>query len=133
MNLPFAGALLPREAYTLMTEAPNAKLVDVRSRAEWDYVGRIPGSVEIEFLPYPGSQPNPGFLNQLKLQVQPDSLVMFICRSGQRSHNAAAMATRAGYASCFNVLEGFEGAKDNAQHRNTMGGWRVAGLPWFQS
>ena len=133
MNLPYQGALLPKEAYTLMTEAPNAKLVDVRSRAEWDYVGRMPGSVEIEFLPYPSSQPNPNFLNQLKAQVKPDSLVMFICRSGQRSHNAATMATQAGYSNCFNVLEGFEGAKDGAQHRNTIGGWRVAGLPWIQS
>ncbi|HUL40348.1 MAG TPA: rhodanese-like domain-containing protein [Burkholderiales bacterium] len=133
MNLPYAGALLPKEAYLLMTEAPNAKLVDVRSRAEWDWVGRVPGSVEIELLAYPGSQPNPNFLNQLKQQVKPDSLVMFICRSGQRSHNAAIVATQTGYESCFNVLEGFEGAKDSAQHRNTIGGWRVAGLPWVQN
>jgi rhodanese-related sulfurtransferase len=133
MSLPYAGALLPKEAYLLMTEAPNAKMVDVRSRAEWDYVGRIPGSVEIELLPYPSSYPNPNFLFQFKQQVKPDSLVMFICRSGQRSHNAAVMATQAGYSNCFNVLEGFEGAKDSAQHRNTMGGWRFAGLPWFQS
>ncbi len=132
MNLPYQGALLPREAYLLMTEAPNAKLVDVRSRAEWDWVGRIPGSVEIELLAYPGSQPNPNFLNQLKQQVKPDALALFICRSGHRSHNAAVMATQAGYSSCFNVLEGFEGDKDGAQHRNTMGGWRKAGLPWVQ-
>jgi rhodanese-related sulfurtransferase len=132
MNLPYQGALLPKEAYLLMTEAPNAKLVDVRSRAEWDWVGRIPGSVEIELLAYPGSQPNPNFLNQLKQQLKPDALVLFICRSGQRSHNAAVMATQAGYLSCFNVLEGFEGDKDGAQHRNTMGGWRKAGLPWVQ-
>ena len=132
MNLTYQGALLPMEAYRLMSEAPNAKLVDVRSRAEWDWVGRIPGSVEIEMLAYPGSQPNSNFLTQLKQQVKPDSLVMFICRSGQRSHNAAVMATQAGYSSCFNVLEGFEGDKDSAQHRNTIGGWRKAGLPWLQ-
>jgi len=133
MNLPYAGALLPREAYLLMTETANAKLVDVRSCAEWDWVGRVPGCVEIEWLAYPSSQPNPNFLNQLEQQVKLDSLVMFICRSGQRSHHAAIMATKAGYSSCFNVLEGFEGDKDSAQHRNTIGGWRVAGLPWVQS
>ena len=133
MNLTYQGALLPKEAYLLMTETPNAKLVDVRSRAEWDWVGRVPGSVDIELLAYPGSQPNPNFLNQLKQQVNPDALVLFICRSGHRSHTAAVMATQAGYSSCFNVLEGFEGDKDGAQHRNTMGGWRKAGLPWIQS
>ncbi|HYA19589.1 MAG TPA: rhodanese-like domain-containing protein [Burkholderiales bacterium] len=133
MNLPYAGALLPSEAHRLMTEVANAKLVDVRSRAEWDWVGRVPGSVELELLAYPGSQPNPNFLSQLKQQVKPDSLVIFMCRSGQRSHNAAILATQAGYSNCFNMLEGFEGAKDDSQHRNTMGGWRVAGLPWVQS
>jgi rhodanese-related sulfurtransferase len=132
MNLTYQGALLPKEAYQLMTEAPNAKLVDVRSRAEWDWVGRVPGAVEIELLAYPGMQPNPNFLNQLKQQVKPDALVLFMCRSGQRSHTAAVAATQAGYTTCFNVLEGFEGDKDSTQHRNTTGGWRKAGLPWVQ-
>jgi rhodanese-related sulfurtransferase len=88
--------------------------------------------VEIELLAYPGMQPNPNFLNQLQAQVKPDALVLFICRSGQRSHTAAVMATQTGYSTCFNVLEGFEGDKDSAQHRNTTGGWRKAGLPWVQ-
>ena len=132
MKLPYQGALTPGEAYQLMAEK-GAKLVDVRSRAEWDWVGRVPGSVEIELLTYPGMQPNPNFLNQLKQQVDPDSLVLFMCRSGQRSHTAALAASQAGYANCFNVLEGFEGDKDEANHRNSGGGWRAAGLPWIQS
>ena len=58
---------------------------------------------------------------------------MFICRSGLRSHHAAAAAAKAGFPQCFNVLEGFEGDKDASAHRNSKGGWRVAGLPWEQS
>ena len=59
MRLPYAGALLPTEAYELLQQAPGAKLIDVRSRAEWDFVGRVPGSVPIEWQTYPNSQPNP--------------------------------------------------------------------------
>lgn len=132
MNLPYEGALLPAEAYQLLQEAPSARLVDVRTRAEWDWVGRVPGAAEIEWLTYPGNQPNPYFLNQLQQQVDTESLVMFICRSGGRSHHAAALATQAGYADCYNVLEGFEGEKDASGHRNSVGGWRKAGLPWVQ-
>ena len=133
LGLPYGGALLPQEAYQLSREAPGAKIVDVRTRAELDWVGRIPGAVEIELLSYPGSRPNPGFLAALQQQVDKESLVMFICRSGGRSHNAAMLATQAGYTECYNVLEGFEGDKDASSHRGNVGGWRKAGLPWVQS
>jgi rhodanese-related sulfurtransferase len=132
MKLPYEGALLPSEAHELMQNAPAAKLVDVRTKAEWDWVGRIPEAVEVEWLSYPGNQPNSYFLNQLEQQVDKESLVMFICRSGGRSHQAAAAATRAGYPDCYNVLEGFEGDRDAQGHRNNLGGWRAAGLPWVQ-
>jgi rhodanese-related sulfurtransferase len=132
MGLPYAGALLPREAYQLLQDAAGARLVDVRSRAEWDWVGRIPGAVEIELLTYPGNRPNPAFLSELEEHVKKDLPVMFICRSGARSHNAALLAMQSGYTDCYNVLEGFEGDKDAQEHRNVTGGWRAAGLPWFQ-
>jgi rhodanese-related sulfurtransferase len=132
-GLGYAGALLPGEAHQILQQAPRAKLVDVRTRAEWDYVGRIPGAVEIELLTYPGNRPNPSFVAELERQVHRETLTMFICRSGGRSHNAATLATQAGYSECYNVLEGFEGDKDAAGHRNTKGGWRAAGLPWMQS
>ena len=61
LGLPYDGALTPREAYELLQQTPEAKLVDVRTRAELDWVGRIPGAVEIELLTYPGSRPNPEF------------------------------------------------------------------------
>lgn len=133
MGLPYEGALLPQEAYEVLQSAPGARLVDVRTHAEWDWVGRIPGAVEIELLTYPGSRPNPSFLAELEQQVDKEALVLFICRSGGRSHNAAQLAMQAGYTQCYNVLEGFEGDKDEAGRRNTKGGWRARGLPWTQS
>lgn len=132
-NLPYEGALLPKEAYQILQETPAAKLVDVRTRAEWDWVGVVPGAVQIEWQTYPGSAPNAHFLDELKGQVDKESLVMFMCRSGARSHQAALTATQAGYLDCYNVLQGFEGDKDAQSRRNTVGGWRAAGLPWKQS
>ena len=132
-KLSYEGALLPDEAYEIMQSAPKAKLVDVRTRAELDWVGRIPNAVEIEWATYPGMKPNPNFIAQLEQLVDKESLVMFICRSGARSHNAAAAATQAGYADCYNVLEGFEGDKDADEHRNVLNGWRACELPWEQS
>jgi len=132
-NLPYDGALLPAEAGELLAIAPGAKLIDVRTRAEWDWVGRIPGSVEIEWQTYPGAQPNAAFSQQLAGQVDKESLAMFLCRSGARSHAAAATAKQLGFTSVYNILEGFEGDKDATGHRNAVGGWRKAGLPWVQS
>ena len=131
MGLSYEGALSPQEAHALLQQS-GAKLVDVRSRAELDFVGRIPGSVEIEWKSYPGMLPNPDFVQQLTRQVPPDARVMFICRSGGRSHEAALAARQAGFKS-YNVLEGFEGDRDPSGHRNTIGGWRAARLPWLQS
>lgn len=132
-SLPYAGALTPAEAHELWQMAPGARLVDVRTHAERDWVGRIPGAVEIEWQSYPGNQPNPNFLAQLRHQVDREALVMFICRSGVRSSAAARAAGEAGYAESYNVLEGFEGDKDAKSQRNHIGGWRHAGLPWQQS
>src|SRR5690349_24068037 len=88
MKLPYAGALLPAEAYALLQQDPNAKLVDVRTQAEWEYVGHIPGTVLIEWNTYPNGQRNPAFLGELRAQVaNGDSPVMFLCRSGARSHH----------------------------------------------
>lgn len=133
LNLPYEGALTPAEANELMRSAPGAKLVDVRTRAEIDWVGRVPGAVEIEWATYPGMKQNTNFLTALEQQVNKESLVMFLCRSGHRSHNAAMVATQAGYTDCYNVLEGFEGDKSPRNQRNSLSGWRMAGLPWEQS
>ena len=129
-GLPYAGAVTPQEAYDIWKLAPGTQLVDVRTRAEWDWVGRIPGAEEIEWMSYPTNQPNSHFLAQLKHQVDPEALVMFICRSGVRSDKAASLAREAGYSAAYNVLEGFEGDKDANGHRGKTGGWRHSGLPW---
>jgi rhodanese-related sulfurtransferase len=133
MDLPYEGALLPTEALTFLQENSGARLVDVRSKAEWSWVGRIPGAVEIEWLFFPSMQANPDFLEHLSLKVPKESPVMFICRSGVRSNQAAIAALESGYVNCFNVLEGFEGDKDSNGHRGVQGGWKAAGLPWVQS
>ena len=133
LNLPYEGALHPDEAHEILQSAPGAKLVDVRSRAELDWVGHVEHSVDIEWAIYPGMRPNPHFLTQLEQQVDKEALVIFLCRSGVRSHHAAAAATKAGYSDCYNVLEGFEGGMNDDKHRNTVGGWRAEGLPWEQS
>ena len=130
LKLPYAGALLPDEACALMQA--GAKLVDVRTEAELQYVGSVPGSETIEWNTYPEGERNPDFLKQLAGAVKKDEPVMFLCRSGARSHHAAIAATQAGWQEAYNILEGFEGDKDAAGHRNTVGGWRKAGLPWIQ-
>lgn len=130
LKLPYAGALLPKEAHALM-EA-GAKLVDVRTKAELEWVGRVPGALTVEWTTWPGGSPNAEFVRQLEAQLSKDAQLMFLCRSGGRSHTAAATAAKAGYPESYNVLEGFEGDKDSQGHRNTSGGWRVAGLPWIQ-
>jgi len=131
-KLAYEGEVSPTEAYELLQKAPGAKLIDVRTRAEWDYVGRIPGAIEIEWQLYPEGKPNPQFVQQLKQQVDPEALVLFICRSGARSHNAAIAAAAAGYTQSYNVIDGFEGRKDANNHRNAVDGWRFSGLPWYQ-
>jgi rhodanese-related sulfurtransferase len=130
LKLPYAGALTPAEAFALMQA--GAKLVDVRTKPELLFVGRVPASVLVEWQTYPGNERNPEFLNQLSEAAEPADTVMFMCRSGGRSHAAAAAAAQAGFPDSYNVLEGFEGDKDAEQHRNTVGGWRKAGLPWVQ-
>jgi rhodanese-related sulfurtransferase len=131
MKLPYAGAVTPAEAHALMKA--GAALVDVRTTAERHFVGSVPGSEPIEWTTYPKGERNPTFLEQLEEAAAKDSPVLFLCRSGVRSHNAAIAATEAGWKEAYNILEGFEGDKDPEQHRGHVGGWRKAGLPWIQS
>jgi rhodanese-related sulfurtransferase len=133
LKLPYEGALTPAEAHELLQLAPAARLVDVRTRAELDWVGRVPGAIEIEWQDYPAKQLNVHFVQTLKHSVVTESLLIFLCRSGQRSSAAAKAATEAGFPDCYNILEGFEGNTDANGQRNRSGGWRAAGLPWNQS
>lgn len=132
MGLPYKGALLPAEAIALLRAKPETRLVDVRCKAELDWVGRIPGAIEIELSSYPGMQPNPDFVDQLAARITDDATLMFICRSGNRSDHAATIMSQNGFPNCYNILEGFEGDKDESGHRGRKNGWKAAGLPWVQ-
>lgn len=135
-NLIYSGALTPQEAWRIWhgdLRMPHAFLVDVRTQAELDFVGRIPGAIEIEWIGYPERKINPRFIQQLEQETEPDATLLFICRSGGRSHEAATLATQLGFNACYNVLEGFEGDRDKHGQRGRINGWRFAGLPWVQS
>ncbi len=138
--MPYAGDLTPTQAFDLLAERADAVLVDVRTRAEWSYVGTPDLSglgkrvALVEWVTFPDGVPNPSFLDDLvRSGVQPGAPVVFLCRSGVRSVAAANAATAAGFGPVFNVLEGFEGQLDGGKHRGTTGGWKAAGLPWAQS
>lgn len=133
-GLPYAGAVTPQEAYALLQADPQVRLIDVRTQAERDWVGRVtlPDSQHhaVQWSLYPGGTPNPAFMEQLAQVAQPDDVLLFLCRSGVRSRNAAKLATENGYALCFDILEGFEGDRDDQGHRKTLAGWCKGGLPW---
>jgi rhodanese-related sulfurtransferase len=131
-HLPYRGALTPAEAHALLVRG-QARIVDVRTRFEAEYVGRIPETPLIEWRQIGSPEPNPEFLAELAKLGDKNTNYLFLCRSGVRSHAAAILATEAGYAGAFNILEGFEGDLDEHRQRGTKSGWRYAGLPWIQS
>jgi rhodanese-related sulfurtransferase len=123
---------------------PGATLIDVRTAAEWNYVGLPDVSAlgahlqRVEWQSFPSGVVNPAFVETLKSTLSKqgaseDAPLFFICRSGARSASAAAAMTAAGYARCYNVAGGFEGPRDAEGHRGTVEGWKAAGLPWVQS
>ena len=132
---PYAGAVTPEEAYALLQLDASVKLVDVRTNAERDWVGRVDLAdtqhAAVQWATYPGGVPNPDFLAQLASQAGKDEVLLFLCRSGVRSRHAAKLATENGYTNCYDILEGFEGDKDADGHRKQVGGWCKAGLPWL--
>ena len=135
-SLPYAGALLPEDAYALLQENTEVVLVDVRTNAERDWVGRVAiNDIQhhaVQWSLYPGGTPNPEFMEQLQTAVpNKESVIVFLCRSGVRSRHAAKLATENGYTACFDILQGFEGDKDHHGHRKTVGGWCSANLPWL--
>ncbi|WP_250451002.1 rhodanese-like domain-containing protein [Caballeronia sp. ATUFL_M2_KS44] len=134
-SLSYAGALLPAEAFELLQLEPNARLVDVRTRAELDWVGRpaINGEqyAHVEWIRYPGSVPNAEFIEQLRQIATPDTPILFLCRSAARSKLAAVAAQKEGFKNAYDLLEGFEGDKDGQGHRKTVSGWCFRGLPWM--
>lgn len=135
LDQPYAGAVTPQEAYALLQGDPKVKLVDVRTNAERDWIGRVTipplQHAAVEWSTWPGGVPNAAFADQLAQVAAPDEVLLFLCRSGVRSRHAARVATEHGFAESFDILEGFEGDKDTEGHRKTVGGWCKAGLPWM--
>lgn len=129
-HLPYAGAVTPHQAFELLQRDPATVLVDVRSRAELELVGRVPQATHIEWAFYPGMVANPEFAAQLQAQIDKDLTVIFMCRTGGRSHNAAVLAQQLGYSKAYNMLQGFEGDANELKQRTLINGWKHAGLPW---
>lgn len=129
-SLSYAGAVTPREAFDILQENPEVQLVDVRTQAELELVGRIPNVLNIEWAFYPGMVKNQDFAKQLAEKVDKNLIVIFICRTGGRSHNAAVVAQQLGYSNAYNMLEGFEGEANGLKQRTMINGWKHAGLPW---
>ncbi|HEY0107345.1 MAG TPA: rhodanese-like domain-containing protein [Rhizomicrobium sp.] len=136
----YAGDISPDEAWALLQSEPQAALVDVRTRAEWSFVG-VPDltplgreAALVEWQQFPSMQVNPDFVAQAAA-AGPDKAVplLFLCRSGARSRSAAIAMTQAGYARAYNVAGGFEGDLDEARHRGRKNGWKASGLAWKQT
>jgi rhodanese-related sulfurtransferase len=140
----YAGDVSARAAWEALAADPKATLVDVRTRAEWSYVG-VPvvadlgkSTALVEWDDFQSGRLVPDFIGRLSVELErrglgKDAPLYFICRSGNRSRQAAIMATAAGYSRCFNVELGFEGRLGPDRHRGTAGSWKAEGLPWVQS
>jgi rhodanese-related sulfurtransferase len=133
-TLGYAGNVSPAEAWQ-RARAREALLVDVRSSAEWRFVGRVPGAIHVPWAEGLDLLRNPRFVDDLDraLDGRRDLPALLLCRSGVRSVLAARAATQAGFGAVFNVLEGFEGTLDERRQRGRQDGWRHRGLPWEQA
>ncbi|HDZ73632.1 MAG TPA: rhodanese-like domain-containing protein [Aurantimonas coralicida] len=144
MSKDYRGDVSPGECWSALAEKPDALLVDVRSTAEWAYVGlpmlsslgKTP--LLVEWQSFPSMAVDPAFAEKLADQVKkaggtPVSPIFFLCRSGVRSIAGAVALTAHGFENCFNVLGGFEGPPDAEGHRGRKAGWKAEGLPWAQN
>lgn len=132
----------PKQAYKLLSDTPRAVLVDVRSSMEYDYVGHPVNSVHVPIKEPPGWETDADFVENLKEKLKRDRQhglqlenipLLLLCRSGKRSELGAGLLIEAGFNNVFNIVEGFEGDRDENGHRNTLNGWRFHQLPWQQS
>ena len=135
----YAGDVDAETAWKALESDPKAVLVDVRTQAEWNFVG-VPDLAEIgkqavlaQWQVFPTMAVNPGFVADVRAaSPDPSAPIYFLCRSGARSKSAAMALTAEGYTACFNISNGFEGPHDGDRHRGTVDGWKARGLPWMQ-
>ena len=143
-SIGYAGDVSVGEAWSKLESDPHALLIDVRTQAEWAFVGGPDLAsldkqvVHIEWQSFPTMVRNEAFGDELQAAVEAghaggDVHLFFLCRSGARSQGAARLATQIGFKNSFNVAGGFEGDLDSHGHRSSVNGWRQSGLPWRQS
>ena len=131
--MPSIQRLNPPEAFAALEADTAALLLDVRDPLEFALVGHPLGAVNVPWKFAPDWRPNPDFLDRVRdVAPDPEKPLYLLCRSGQRSFDAATALVEAGYSNLVNVEEGFEGPLDKDKHRSTVGGWRKHGLPWEQ-
>ncbi len=137
--MPGVPDISPRDTWEALLSDPMAALIDVRTDAEWNFVGiaelaeASKQPVLIPWQVYPSMQVNGAFAEHLhKAGLTPLHKLYFICRSGARSLAAGQAAKAAGFPHAFNVADGFEGPVDAEGHRGTTAGWKASGLPWRQ-
>jgi rhodanese-related sulfurtransferase len=135
----YAGDLSPEESWNVLVTENSSVLIDVRTDAEYSFVGVADLSslnkktIYANWLSFPSSGLNPEFTAELESKnFDKDQPLLFLCRSGVRSKHAANAMTALGYSKCYNIVGGFEGDKDETFHRGCENGWKHAGLPWVQ-
>ncbi|HLF98639.1 MAG TPA: rhodanese-like domain-containing protein [Methylococcaceae bacterium] len=125
--------LSPQESWSALQADERAVLLDVRATLEYGFVGHPIGAVHVPWKEWPLWQVSPAFVETVRRLVpDTDTAIFVLCRSGQRSLDAAKALQEAGYSNLSNIEEGFEGSLDADKHRGTLGGWRFHGLPWEQ-
>ena len=138
----YAGDVSAAEAWEGLAGDAAAVLVDVRTEVEWNLIGKPElcslgkEPIYLQWVKMGGVNKN--FVAELKAALEeqgvaPHAPIYFMCQSGGRSKMAAMQCTELGYTQCLNVADGFEGDLDENRHRNSVSGWKVAGLPWFQN
>jgi len=138
-ELPYAGDIAPEDAYAFLNDH-FAVLVDVRTLPEWQFTGAVDLTATkgklatISWKHYPDFSRNANFTNEVAAiaGISKHTPILFLCRSGGRSADAAVAMTAAGYRYCFNIEGGFEGEPDAHGHRGSAQGWKAKKLPWKQ-
>jgi rhodanese-related sulfurtransferase len=126
--------LTPQQSWDLLQQNTRAVLIDVRSKVEHIFVGHPLGAIHIAWKEAPDWQVNPLFLREVEKRVtDKNTPILLLCRSGQRSLDAAKALETIGYQKLINIVDGFEGPLDADNHRGNLGGWRFNNLPWTQS
>ncbi|SCA57122.1 Rhodanese domain protein [Candidatus Terasakiella magnetica] len=139
MSEEYAGDISPKEAWKILQNSPEAILIDVRTEAEWAWVGQVDLSslkkehLLVEWNRFPGGVSNENFVEDVaKLVANKEAELLMLCRSGVRSKYAAIALTAAGFKTAYNIAGGFEGDPNEERHRGQVNGWKVANLPWVQ-